>query len=600
MNKRIKDLQDGTGIDGDEYMAIDKAGYLNAKRLKLNDFVNLIPSGGDIQYSNTIFVDAEYGDNANGQKYYFNKPYQTISAALLAAISGDTIYVRAGSYALTGNNCLGKDGVDFYLEENAVLSLSGGSNTMFFNDDITTVNHSGGDPLIQKIRGNGKLINTATYGKLCRMLADDTIIDVEVDSADLDAGLTDSTSGHLIFKGNTVWARRQGGGRFRYKSTCNIKIGTFYGETSTTSWNFVFEYINILEASPVAKYSSLEVGVFYSNANAYSGSIGLGYCDESFTLDCKVNRLIHKLPSLTKKNYLGCALLMLYTSGTFNFEGNIETDGTRGINFAYSAWANYAMQVNNGILNFKGNLKGIGGVDFDDLYAVNSSAIDMMSTTGVLNFTGRIEWDSLGPAVRCGGNPNYENAGTIHFIDAIIKCTGLRALSDGIAKAEDNLDDTILTLKDSFIYIKGENNLNGVRELDSGTLVAGTGYLDSNYVTTSGGHGTGLIVAILTDGSGHVTAVTDIVNPGTGYHNNDTVTITQPGSGANATIDVLTKDKARSIDALKSAIKPTNIQIYPACYSNGDTTNDITNITAGATPASGTGYVYDPNLTEPF
>jgi len=82
----------------------------------------------------------------------------------------------------------------------------------------------------------------------------------------------------------------------------------------------------------------------------------------------------------------------------------------------------------------------------------------------------------------------------------------------------------------------------GVLTLDPATLVGGTGYAPAPgtaTATVTGGSGTGLIVEITIDALGVVTAVT-VLSPGKGYTIGDTVTILQPGSGNDATIDILT------------------------------------------------------------
>jgi hypothetical protein len=68
------------------------------------------------------------------------------------------------------------------------------------------------------------------------------------------------------------------------------------------------------------------------------------------------------------------------------------------------------------------------------------------------------------------------------------------------------------------------------------TLVAGTGYTTITSAPISGGTGTGLVVNI-TAAAGLVTAVT-VVDGGTGYLVNDTITLT--GGNADATFDVAT------------------------------------------------------------
>lgn len=66
------------------------------------------------EYGNTVFVDRVYGNNATAARERFDLPYLTISSAITAAVSGDTVYVRSGNY--TGNIVL-KNGVNLYFEK---------------------------------------------------------------------------------------------------------------------------------------------------------------------------------------------------------------------------------------------------------------------------------------------------------------------------------------------------------------------------------------------------------------------------------------------------------------------------------------------------
>ena len=80
--------------------------------------------------------------------------------------------------------------------------------------------------------------------------------------------------------------------------------------------------------------------------------------------------------------------------------------------------------------------------------------------------------------------------------------------------------------------------------VDNTTLVAGTGYSNANNVPTSSATGSDLTVDITTN-SGEVQTVV-INNPGDGqYENGDVVTITQGGSGNDATFEVFVAESKR-------------------------------------------------------
>lgn len=96
--------QAGDSIEGAGSLSLDAA----------NDTAVLVPNGttawfivagvgspaaGSVAYwGNTVIVDAVYGNDATGQRARFDKPFKTIQAALAAALAGDIVYIRPGTY----------------------------------------------------------------------------------------------------------------------------------------------------------------------------------------------------------------------------------------------------------------------------------------------------------------------------------------------------------------------------------------------------------------------------------------------------------------------------------------------------------------------
>jgi hypothetical protein len=128
---------------------VEAAGIINADNLTSIHQYQLPNNSGtialldDIKVNtvNTVWVDATYGNNTTATKYDFTKPYQSFSAAISAAISGDTIIVRPGVYAETFNL---KDGVNVHCLNGVVISPTFGesistspSNSTFFNCRFT-------------------------------------------------------------------------------------------------------------------------------------------------------------------------------------------------------------------------------------------------------------------------------------------------------------------------------------------------------------------------------------------------------------------------------------------------------------------------------
>lgn len=71
--------------------------------------------------SNVVWADALSGNDLTGTRERADRPFKSLNAAQGAAVSGDTIIVHPGVY--TDNN-LGKAGVDWFFEKNAVISGS--------------------------------------------------------------------------------------------------------------------------------------------------------------------------------------------------------------------------------------------------------------------------------------------------------------------------------------------------------------------------------------------------------------------------------------------------------------------------------------------
>ena len=74
--------------------------------------------------NDTLFVDAQFGNNATAVREDLTKPYLTLAAALANTLPGDTIYVHPGTYF--EQNLVLKD-VDWYFEVGAVINGTGGS-----------------------------------------------------------------------------------------------------------------------------------------------------------------------------------------------------------------------------------------------------------------------------------------------------------------------------------------------------------------------------------------------------------------------------------------------------------------------------------------
>ena len=119
-----------------------------------------IPTG------NTLWVDAVNGDDATGVSGRQDRPFLTLTAAKTAAIDGDLIRVRPGTY--DEKNLL-KNGVKWYFEQGAKGIYTGATDGSIFDDGPDGAN----GPVVCTIDGFGEFewVNdapaaTATYGNI--------------------------------------------------------------------------------------------------------------------------------------------------------------------------------------------------------------------------------------------------------------------------------------------------------------------------------------------------------------------------------------------------------------------------------------------------
>ena len=101
---------------------------------------------------NTLWVDAINGNDSTGSRGVFNKPYLTVQAAVTAALSGDTVYVRRGTYT---SGCVLKNGVDIDHDPGVLYSLTVNTigETFFTDSDGAAICKITGRPDFQIIQG---------------------------------------------------------------------------------------------------------------------------------------------------------------------------------------------------------------------------------------------------------------------------------------------------------------------------------------------------------------------------------------------------------------------------------------------------------------
>ncbi len=84
-----------------------------------------------------LMVEPNTGDDGQGSRGQYGKPFATLAAAKAAAVSGDTIVVYPGSYSVTQS--IAKDGVNWHFMAGATVTFSDYSDTAIFDDGNTAM-----------------------------------------------------------------------------------------------------------------------------------------------------------------------------------------------------------------------------------------------------------------------------------------------------------------------------------------------------------------------------------------------------------------------------------------------------------------------------
>jgi hypothetical protein len=88
----------------------------------VSDGSNYYTTGGSVLFvGKTVFVDSIFG-TSSGQRQRADLPFNTISNAVAAAQSGDTIYIRTGAYTGSAGPSTSQSNLNFFFETGAVLT----------------------------------------------------------------------------------------------------------------------------------------------------------------------------------------------------------------------------------------------------------------------------------------------------------------------------------------------------------------------------------------------------------------------------------------------------------------------------------------------
>jgi hypothetical protein len=115
----------------------------------------------------TIYVDAAGTDSRGvSSKYDLFKPFATIAAAVTASVAGDTIRIRAGTYAITSQINLNLKG-NLYFENGTTVNIASGIVAFSYSQNSVPIN----------IRGNADFIlATGATGILTMPSGNDTTV----------------------------------------------------------------------------------------------------------------------------------------------------------------------------------------------------------------------------------------------------------------------------------------------------------------------------------------------------------------------------------------------------------------------------------------
>lgn len=375
-----------------------------------------------VRFGQMVFVDATSGSDTTGTRGRMDRPFKTISAALLITQSGDTVYIGAGTYAET------------ITIPNRTLSLT-------FEPSVNITPAAGNDGLlisgfgaarILKIEGKPNITVTgagrgvryfnttgSVYLSLGRVISDTgNAINIENSSTacgiEVDYILTSGTnaifeSGNLFtfFNITAHQIHATGGSGVILSSTLGVGVSMEVDEIISTAGNSISitgsgaktHKININAlasgATNAVSYSAdvratitgnLDGGFTSSGASAGNG----GFINFSGVLRLQGFDVVHSGGVLTIIN------------GTI-INGGIQSTGTgktkiNGDIIANTAIARIFRVVGGGILDFYGNV---------DTTGVTSGGIASPGTitSGTLNFTGRWDSTSVGSAqlIEIGG-----------------------------------------------------------------------------------------------------------------------------------------------------------------------------------------------------
>lgn len=166
-----------------------------------------------------LFVDAVNGDDASARPYSQQFPYKTLTAAKTAAVAGDTIVVRPGTY--DERNLL-KNLVNWHFINGAIVDYTGSGRGAIFDDSSFGANAA----IVSVISGDGTFMNRSTDPTQESVLSVSPVAAVYITNASSSVNI----SGKEFIVHKTMWP----GGS--YRAAITHLNGTLVARASYQMW----------------------------------------------------------------------------------------------------------------------------------------------------------------------------------------------------------------------------------------------------------------------------------------------------------------------------------------------------------------------------
>lgn len=384
-----------------------------------------------IKYNKVLFVDGVNGDDAIAALVLndFNFPFQTIAAAVTAAVGGNLIYIRPASYSVTTNILI--DGINFEAEKGVFIS----SSVVMLNADTT----AGGTTMTKRFQFLGHA-NISSTQPICVIRTNPSAI---IDLYAAPYTCTNNSNGMVIRDGTfNLYIDGDyncGGRNFRMQDTGNLNAfiqGICYSNTGNNA-NAVFYSTNTYNWSGTANITARsfvltasaasEPYIHLANATGCNLNINLEYvtdagavtypfmeCLDFTTTNSNVNINIGEI-SLTNRPLFSVSdadhdLNINMTRGTAKggsiSSGNLTINNTKLVTTATLALGGGTLNILNTTVDTSGS----------------AAVIPVTITTGILNtFSSKYVTDGTAvPISNIGGTFNSESSRSTVFPTGIV------------------------------------------------------------------------------------------------------------------------------------------------------------------------------------